>query len=133
MESADFEKERPRNPKGFRGRLGIEKKIDGGDDETRTHYLDNANVALYQMSYAPKGKMLKQKKYFFRESVNTFFFDREKFSARARCRSRASGVRRRERYCAAGANGKKIGMKIVPRIRTMTENGTPSFTKSMKR
>ena len=29
----------------------------GGDDETRTHYLDNANVALYQMSYAPKRKM----------------------------------------------------------------------------
>lgn len=29
----------------------------GGDDETRTHYLDNANVALYQMSYAPKKKL----------------------------------------------------------------------------
>ena len=28
--------------------------IFGGDDETRTHYLYNANVALYQMSYAPK-------------------------------------------------------------------------------
>ena len=27
---------------------------DGGDDETRTHYLYNANVALSQMSYAPK-------------------------------------------------------------------------------
>ena len=26
----------------------------GGDDETRTHYLYNANVALSQMSYAPK-------------------------------------------------------------------------------
>lgn len=25
----------------------------GGDDETRTHYLNNANVTLYQMSYAP--------------------------------------------------------------------------------
>ncbi len=25
----------------------------GGDDETRTHYLYNANVALSQMSYAP--------------------------------------------------------------------------------
>ena len=25
----------------------------GGDDGTRTHYLYNANVALYQMSYAP--------------------------------------------------------------------------------
>ena len=26
----------------------------GGDDETRTHYLNNANVALYQVSYAPE-------------------------------------------------------------------------------
>ena len=25
----------------------------GGDDEARTHYLYNANVALSQMSYAP--------------------------------------------------------------------------------
>ena len=25
----------------------------GGDDEDRTHYLYNANVALSQMSYAP--------------------------------------------------------------------------------
>lgn len=38
----------------------LEKKI-GGDDETRTHYLDNANVALYQMSYAPKGINLSKK------------------------------------------------------------------------
>ena len=35
------------------GRFGYKN---GGDDETRTHYLDNANVALYQMSYAPKRK-----------------------------------------------------------------------------
>ena len=28
--------------------------ICGGDDETRTHYLYNANVALSQMSYAPE-------------------------------------------------------------------------------
>ncbi len=28
--------------------------LNGGDEETRTLYLDNANVALYQMSYIPK-------------------------------------------------------------------------------
>jgi hypothetical protein len=26
----------------------------GGDGETRTPYLSNANAALYQMSYVPK-------------------------------------------------------------------------------
>lgn len=31
----------------------------GGDDETRTHYLDNANVALYQMSYAPERNIVR--------------------------------------------------------------------------
>ncbi len=28
----------------------------GGDDRTRTDYLYNANVALYQVSYAPRGR-----------------------------------------------------------------------------
>ena len=35
-------------------RVCVPRHSVGGDDETRTHYLYNANVALYQMSYAPK-------------------------------------------------------------------------------
>ena len=35
-------------------RVCVSRHSTGGDDETRTHYLYNANVALYQMSYAPK-------------------------------------------------------------------------------
>lgn len=44
----------------FLSLFGIKKTVHfmctvfGGDDETRTHYLYNANVALSQMSYAPK-------------------------------------------------------------------------------
>lgn len=34
--------------------VGSNIYVVGGDDETRTHYLYNANVALSQMSYAPK-------------------------------------------------------------------------------
>lgn len=32
-------------------------RLFGGDDEDRTHYLYNANVALSQMSYAPTRRM----------------------------------------------------------------------------
>ena len=32
-------------------------RLFGGVQETRTPHLDNANVALYQMSYAPKKEL----------------------------------------------------------------------------
>lgn len=56
--------------KRFRGRFT--DKI-GGDDETRTHYLDNANVALYQMSYAPKRKTLPKSNHRRAVSSRAFF------------------------------------------------------------
>lgn len=55
-ECFDFVVKKP----SFLSLFGIKKpytlcvRFFGGDDETRTHYLYNANVALSQMSYAPK-------------------------------------------------------------------------------
>lgn len=45
---------RPNIPPGIKKITVFDLLKFGGDDETRTHYLYNANVALSQMSYAPK-------------------------------------------------------------------------------
>ncbi len=45
----------------------------GGDDETRTHYLYNANVALSQMSYAPKCLIIITEFYLFVNTRNPIF------------------------------------------------------------
>ena len=96
------------------GRFGYKN---GGDDETRTHYLDNANVALYQMSYAPERKYGARGNTFseYRSSV---FFPRSK--------NHFTGT-------GNGSNGKNSGIKITPSNNTINENGTPSLTKSTKR